>query len=199
MDGFGTDIGIIILAATNRPDILDSALLRPGRFDRQISIDKPDLKGRAAIFRVHLKPLKLAADVDETKLATQTAGFAGAEIMNVCNEAALIAARRNKEMVDMADFQAAVDRVIGGLEKKNKVISDHEKQIVAYHEAGHAISGWFLEHVDPLVKVSIVPRGVAALGYAQYLPKDQYLYTTETNDKHDVYDIGWTCSRGYYF
>lgn len=179
MDGFGTDIGIIILAATNRPDILDSALLRPGRFDRQISIDKPDLKGRAAIFRVHLKPLKLAADVDETKLATQTAGFAGAEIMNVCNEAALIAARRNKEMVDMIDFQAAVDRVIGGLEKKNKVISDHEKQIVAYHEAGHAIAGWFLEHVDPLVKVSIVPRGVAALGYAQYLPKDQYLYTTE--------------------
>ncbi|MES2656432.1 MAG: ATP-dependent zinc metalloprotease FtsH [Bacteroidota bacterium] len=179
MDGFGTDIGIIILAATNRPDILDSALLRPGRFDRQISIDKPDLKGRAAIFRVHLKPLKLANDVEETKLATQTAGFAGAEIMNVCNEAALIAARRNKEMVDMSDFQAAIDRVIGGLEKKNKVISDHEKQIVAYHEAGHAIAGWFLEHVDPLVKVSIVPRGVAALGYAQYLPKDQYLYTTE--------------------
>jgi cell division protease FtsH len=179
MDGFGTDIGIIILAATNRPDILDSALLRPGRFDRQISIDKPDLKGRAAIFRVHLKPLKLADDVDGTKLATQTAGFAGAEIMNVCNEAALIAARRNKEMVDMLDFQAAVDRVIGGLEKKNKVISDHEKQIVAYHEAGHAIAGWYLEHVDPLVKVSIVPRGVAALGYAQYLPKDQYLYTTE--------------------
>jgi cell division protease FtsH len=179
MDGFGTNIGIIILAATNRPDILDSALLRPGRFDRQISIDKPDLKGRAAIFRVHLKPLKLASDIDETKLATQTAGFAGAEIMNVCNEAALIAARRNKEVVDVSDFQAAIDRVIGGLEKKNKVISDHEKQIVAYHEAGHAIAGWFLEHVDPLVKVSIVPRGVAALGYAQYLPKDQYLYTTE--------------------
>ncbi|MCF8429219.1 MAG: ATP-dependent zinc metalloprotease FtsH [Bacteroidia bacterium] len=179
MDGFGTNIGIIILAATNRPDILDSALLRPGRFDRQISIDKPDLKGRAAIFRVHLKPLKLAVDVDETKLATQTAGFAGAEIMNVCNEAALIAARRNKQLVDGSDFQAAIDRVIGGLEKKNKVISDHEKQIVAYHEAGHAIAGWFLEHVDPLVKVSIVPRGVAALGYAQYLPKDQYLYTTE--------------------
>ena len=179
MDGFGTNIGIIILAATNRPDILDSALLRPGRFDRQISIDKPDLKGRAAIFRVHLKPLKLAGDIDETKLATQTAGFAGAEIMNVCNEAALIAARRNKEVIDVSDFQAAIDRVIGGLEKKNKVISDQEKQIVAYHEAGHAIAGWFLEHVDPLVKVSIVPRGVAALGYAQYLPKDQYLYTTE--------------------
>jgi len=179
MDGFGTNIGIIILAATNRPDILDSALLRPGRFDRQISIDKPDLKGRAAIFRVHLKPLKLASDIDETKLATQTAGFAGAEIMNVCNEAALIAARRNKEVVDVSDFQAAIDRVIGGLEKKNKVISDQEKEIVAYHEAGHAIAGWFLEHVDPLVKVSIVPRGVAALGYAQYLPKDQYLYTTE--------------------
>ena len=179
MDGFGPNIGIIILAATNRPDILDSALLRPGRFDRQISIDKPDLKGRAAIFRVHLKPLKLASDIDETKLATQTAGFAGAEIMNVCNEAALIAARRNKEVVDVSDFQAAIDRVIGGLEKKNKVISNHEKEIVAYHEAGHAIAGWFLEHVDPLVKVSIVPRGVAALGYAQYLPKDQYLYTTE--------------------
>lgn len=179
MDGFSTDIGIIILAATNRPDILDPALLRPGRFDRQISIDKPDLKGRAAIFKVHLKPIKRADDVDENKLATQTAGFAGAEIMNVCNEAALIAARGNKNKVDMNDFQAAIDRVIGGLEKKNKVISDEEKQIIAYHEAGHAISGWFLEHVDPLVKVSIVPRGVAALGYAQYLPKDQYLYTTE--------------------
>jgi cell division protease FtsH len=179
MDGFGTDSGVIILAATNRPDILDSALMRPGRFDRQISIDAPDLKGREHIFKVHLKPLKLDAEVDPKKLSVQTPGFAGADIMNVCNEAALIAARKNKTAVDMQDFQDAIDRVIGGLEKKSKIISPEEKKIVAYHEAGHAIAGWFLEHVDPLVKVSIVPRGVAALGYAQYLPKDQYLYTTE--------------------
>ncbi|MBE9584915.1 ATP-dependent zinc metalloprotease FtsH [Mucilaginibacter sp. JRF] len=179
MDGFGTDSGIIILAATNRPDVLDSALLRPGRFDRQVSIDKPDLVGREQIFKVHLKPVKLAAGVDAKKLSAQTPGFAGAEIANVCNEAALIAARKNKEAVDMQDFQDAIDRVIGGLEKKNKIISPEEKRIVAYHEAGHAIAGWFLEHADPLVKVSIVPRGVAALGYAQYLPKEQFLYTTE--------------------
>jgi len=179
MDGFGTDSGIIILAATNRPDVLDTALLRPGRFDRQVSIDKPDLVGREQIFKVHLKPIKLAAGVDAKKLSAQTPGFAGAEIANVCNEAALIAARKNKEAVDMQDFQDAVDRVIGGLEKKNKIISPEEKRIVAYHEAGHAIAGWYLEHADPLVKVSIVPRGVAALGYAQYLPKEQFLYTTE--------------------
>ncbi len=179
MDGFGTDSGVIIIAATNRPDVLDSALLRPGRFDRQISIDKPDLNGREQIFRVHLKPLKLSADVDPKKLSAQTPGFAGAEIANVCNEAALIAARKDKTAVDMQDFQDAIDRVIGGLEKKNKIISPEEKRIVAYHEAGHAISGWFLEHADPLVKVSIVPRGIAALGYAQYLPKEQFLYTTE--------------------
>ncbi len=179
MDGFGTDSGIIILAATNRPDVLDSALLRPGRFDRQVSIDKPDLVGREQIFKVHLKPVKLADGVDAKKLSAQTPGFAGAEIANVCNEAALIAARKNKEAVDMQDFQDAIDRVIGGLEKKNKIISPEEKRIVAYHEAGHAIAGWFLEHADPLVKVSIVPRGVAALGYAQYLPKEQFLYTTE--------------------
>lgn len=179
MDGFGTDSGIIIMAATNRPDVLDSALLRPGRFDRQISIDKPDLTGREQIFKVHLKPLKLADGVDAKKLSAQTPGFAGAEIANVCNEAALIAARRDKTAIDMHDFQDAIDRVIGGLEKKNKIISPEEKRIVAYHEAGHAIAGWFLEHADPLVKVSIVPRGVAALGYAQYLPKEQFLYTTE--------------------
>lgn len=179
MDGFGTDSGIIILAATNRPDVLDSALMRPGRFDRQVSIDKPDLNGREQIFKVHLLPIKTAADVDAKKLSAQTPGFAGAEIANVCNEAALIAARKNKEAVDMLDFQDAVDRVIGGLEKKNKIISPEEKKIVAFHEAGHAIAGWFLEHADPLVKVSIVPRGVAALGYAQYLPKEQFLYTTE--------------------
>ncbi|MDI9882169.1 ATP-dependent zinc metalloprotease FtsH [Flectobacillus longus] len=179
MDGFATDSGIIIMAATNRPDVLDSALLRPGRFDRQISVDKPDIVGREAIFKVHLKPLKLAADVDPKELSAQTPGFAGAEIANVCNEAALIAARRGKTAVDMKDFQEAMDRVIGGLEKKNKLISPEEKKIVAYHEAGHAIAGWFLEHANPLVKVTIVPRGIAALGYAQYLPKEQFLYRTE--------------------
>lgn len=179
MDGFATDSGVIILAATNRPDVLDSALLRPGRFDRQISIDKPDVVGREAIFKVHLKPIKLDASVDPKKLSAQTPGFAGAEIANVCNEAALIAARRDKKAVDMQDFQDAIDRVIGGLEKKTKIISPEEKKIVAYHEAGHAVAGWFLEHADPLVKVSIVPRGVAALGYAQYLPKEQFLYQTE--------------------
>ena len=180
MDGFGTDSGVIIMAATNRPDILDSALMRPGRFDRQITVDRPDLQGREEIFKVHLGPLtKLSSDVDAHKLALQTPGFAGAEIANVCNEAALIAARHNKEAVDMQDFQDAIDRVIGGLEKKNKIISPEEKAIVAYHEAGHAIAGWYLPHADPLLKVSIVPRGVAALGYAQYLPKEQYLYRTE--------------------
>jgi cell division protease FtsH len=179
MDGFATDSGVIILAATNRPDVLDSALLRPGRFDRQISIDKPDIVGREAIFKTHLKPIKMDPTVDPRKLAAQTPGFAGAEIANVCNEAALIAARRDKKAVDMQDFQDAIDRVIGGLEKKNKIISPEEKKIVAFHEAGHAVAGWFLEHADPLVKVSIVPRGVAALGYAQYLPKEQFLYQTE--------------------
>jgi cell division protease FtsH len=177
MDGFGSDTGVIIMAATNRPDVLDSALLRAGRFDRQISVDRPDIKGREAIFAVHLKSLTINETVDVHKLANQTPGFVGADIMNVCNEAALIAARKNKKAVDMSDFQDAIDRVIGGLEKKNKIISPEEKKIVAYHEAGHAVSAWFLEHASPLVKVSIVPRGVAALGYAQYLPKEQYLYT----------------------
>lgn len=179
MDGFNTDSGVILMAATNRPDVLDNALLRPGRFDRQIAVDRPDLKEREAIFRVHLQKIVKAPELDVKKLAAQTPGFVGADIMNVCNEAALIAARHNKNAVDMQDFQDAVDRVIGGLEKKNKIISPEEKKIVAYHECGHAIAGWFLEHTDPLVKVSIVPRGVAALGYAQYLPKEQYLYTYE--------------------
>ena len=179
MDGFATDSGVIILAATNRPDVLDNALLRPGRFDRQISIDKPDKNGREAIFKVHLKPLKLSKEVESKKLSAQTPGFAGAEIANVCNEAALIAARKNKKAVDMEDFESAIDRVIGGLEKKNKIISPEEKKIVAYHEAGHAVAGWYLEHANPLVKVSIVPRGLAALGYAQYLPKEQFLHQTE--------------------
>lgn len=177
MDGFSGDSGIIVLAATNRPDVLDTALLRPGRFDRQISIDIPDVKGREKIFDVHLKPIKKSSDLNITKLAVQTPGFAGADIANVCNEAALIAARKGKEEVDMSDFNDAIDRVIGGLEKKNKIISPEEKKVIAFHEAGHAICGWFLEHAHPLIKVSIVPRGVAALGYAQYLPKEQYLYT----------------------
>src|SRR3984893_2812476 len=179
MGGFGGDSGIMVLAATNRPDVLDTALLRPGRFDRQISIDKPDLKGREAIFKVHLKPIKISSKLDIHKLAEQTPGFAGADIANVCNEAALIAARKGKDNVEMEDFQDAVDRVIGGLEKKNKIISPDEKRIIAYHEAGHAICGWYLEHAYPLLKVTIVPRGVAALGYAQYTPKEQYLYNTD--------------------
>lgn len=179
MDGFGGDTGIIILAATNRPDVLDSALLRPGRFDRQISIDKPDVKGRETIFKVHLLPIKISEKLDLHKLAELTPGFAGADIANVCNEAALIAARKGKDSVEMIDFQDAIDRVIGGLEKKNKIIAPHEKSIIAYHEAGHAVCGWFLEHAYPLLKVTIVPRGTAALGYAQYTPTEQYLYNTD--------------------
>lgn len=167
------------MAATNRPDVLDSALMRPGRFDRQIGIDLPDLKGREQIFNVHIKHIKIGEDVSPAQLSEMTPGFAGADIANVCNEAALIAARRNKTSIDMDDFNYALDRVIGGLEKKNKIISPHEKEIIAYHEAGHAICGWFLEHASPLVKVTIVPRGVGTLGYAQYLPKDEYITRTE--------------------
>lgn len=179
MDGFGTNSGVIIMAATNRPDVLDPALLRPGRFDRQITVDRPDVNGREAIFKVHLRNIRTAEDVNARHLAEQTPGFAGAEIANIANEAALIAARHDKSKVDSKDFQDAIDRVIGGLEKKNKIISKEEKEIVAWHEAGHAAVGWFLPHAAPLVKVSIVPRGVAALGYAQYLPKEQYLYTKQ--------------------
>jgi len=179
MDGFSTDKGVILMAATNRPDVLDTALLRPGRFDRQIGIDRPDLKGREAIFKVHLKNIKTGGDMRADVLAEMTPGFAGAEIANVCNEAALIAARRNKREVDMDDFNYALDRVIGGLEKKNKIIAPKEKKIIAYHEAGHALCGWFLEHASPLVKVTIVPRGIGTLGYAQYLPKEEYITRTE--------------------
>lgn len=179
MDGFSGETGVIIIAATNRPDVLDKALLRPGRFDRQIAIDRPDLKGREQIFKVHMKDIKVSDQVDPHRLAAQTPGFVGADIANICNEAALLAARKGKTEIEMKDFQDAIDRVIGGLEKKNKLIAPDEKRIVAFHEAGHALCGWFLEHAHPLVKVTIVPRGVAALGYAQYLPKDQYLYSTE--------------------
>lgn len=199
MDGFATDIGIIILAATNRPDVLDSALLRPGRFDRQISIDRPDLVGREAIFKVHLVPIKVSQSLDIHKLAEQTPGFAGADIANVCNEAALIAARKGKNAVDMADFQDAIDRVIGGLEKKNKIILPEEKEIIAYHEAGHAICGWFLEHAYPLLKVTIVPRGTAALGYAQYTPKEQYLYNTDQLLDQICMTLGGRASESIFF
>ena len=199
MDGFGTDAGIIVLAATNRPDVLDTALLRPGRFDRQITIDKPDVKGREAIFKVHLKPIKISEKLDVHKLAEQTPGFAGADIANVCNEAALIAARKGKEAVDMHDFQDAVDRVIGGLEKKNKIISPDEKKIIAYHEAGHAICGWYLEHAYPLLKVTIVPRGTAALGYAQYTPKEQYLYNTDQLNDQICMTLGGRASEDIFF
>jgi AFG3 family protein len=199
MDGFSTDIGIIILAATNRPDVLDSALLRPGRFDRQITIDRPDLVGREAIFKVHLLPIKISQSLDVHKLAEQTPGFAGADIANVCNEAALIAARKGKEAVDMSDFQDAIDRVIGGLEKKNKIILPEEKEIIAYHEAGHAICGWFLEHAYPLLKVTIVPRGTAALGYAQYTPKEQYLYNTDQLLDQICMTLGGRASETIFF
>ena len=199
MDGFGTDLGIIILAATNRPDVLDSALLRPGRFDRQISIDRPDLVGREAIFKVHLQPIKISQTLDIHKLAEQTPGFAGADIANVCNEAALIAARKGKEAVDMSDFQDAIDRVIGGLEKRNKIISPEEKEIIAYHEAGHAICGWYLEHAYPLLKVTVVPRGTAALGYAQYTPKEQYLYNTDQLMDQICMTLGGRASEEIFF
>jgi len=178
MDGFGTNSGVIILAATNRADILDKALLRAGRFDRQISVELPDLKEREAIFKVHLRPIKLAEGFDVAFLAKQTPGFSGADIANVCNEAALIAARRNKETVEKQDFLDAIDRIIGGLEKKNKIISLEEKKTIAYHEAGHATVSWLLEHASPLLKVTIIPRG-KALGAAWYLPEERSISTRE--------------------
>jgi len=178
MDGFGTNTGVIILAATNRADVLDRALLRPGRFDRQIFVDMPDVHGRKEIFKVHLKPLKLAGDLDIDFLARQTPGFSGADIANICNEAALIAARRNKKQVEKQDFMDAVDRVIAGLEKKSKIITDREKKVIAYHEAGHATVSWLLEHASPLVKVTIVPRG-RSLGAAWYLPEERQITTKE--------------------
>jgi len=185
MDGFNSDKGVIIMAATNRPDVLDSALLRPGRFDRQILIDKPDLNGRVKVLEVHAAKLTLSEEIDLKVLASQTPGFAGAELANLCNEAALLAARRDKKVVEMEDFQDAIERVVAGLEKKNKLISPNERKIVAYHESGHAIVGWFLEYTDPVLKVSIVPRGFAALGYTLQTPlEDRFLMTVEElNDK----------------
>ncbi|KAL7136438.1 hypothetical protein ABFS83_10G031000 [Erythranthe nasuta] len=181
MDGFGTTAGVVVLAGTNRPDILDKALLRPGRFDRQITIDKPDIKGRDQILRIYLSKLKLDQEPSfySQRLAALTPGFAGADIANVCNEAALIAARTESKLITMQHFEAAIDRVIGGLEKKNRVISKLERRTVAYHESGHAVAGWFLEHAEPLLKVTIVPRGTAALGFAQYVPNENLLMTKE--------------------
>ncbi len=178
MDGFGTNSGVILIAATNRADVLDRALMRPGRFDRQIFVDMPDLNERMAIFKVHLKPLKMHIDVDVEFLARQTPGFSGADIANICNEAALIAARKKKTAVEKQDFLDAVDRVIGGLEKKNKIITVEEKRAIAYHEAGHATVSWLVEHASPLVKVTIVPRG-RSLGAAWYLPDERHLTTAE--------------------
>ncbi len=178
MDGFGTNSGVIVLAATNRADILDKALMRAGRFDRQIYVELPDLNGRREIFEVHMRGLKLGKDVDKEFLAKQTPGFSGADIANVCNEAALIAARRNKESIEKQDFLDAIDRIVGGLEKKNSVITPSEKKVIAFHEAGHATTSWMLEHAHPLVKVTIVPRG-KALGAAWYLPDERQITTKE--------------------
>lgn len=178
MDGFGTNSGVIILAATNRADILDKALMRAGRFDRQINVDLPELKEREEIFEVHLKKLKLADNFDKSFLAKQTPGFSGADIANVCNEAALIAARRNKESIEKQDFLDAIDRIIGGLEKRSKIISPQEKRTIAFHEAGHATVSWLLPHANPLLKVTIIPRG-RALGAAWYLPEERQITTTE--------------------
>ncbi|XP_010893690.1 AFG3-like protein 2 isoform X2 [Esox lucius] len=182
MDGFNTATNVVVLAGTNRPDILDPALMRPGRFDRQIYIGHPDIKGRSSIFKVHLRPLKMDAEMNKEalarKMAALTPGFSGADIANVCNEAALIAARHLADSINQKHFEQAIERVIGGLEKKSQVLQPEEKKTVAYHEAGHAVAGWYLEHADPLLKVSIIPRG-KGLGYAQYLPKEQYLYTKE--------------------
>jgi AFG3 family protein len=183
MDGFGTGTGVVVLAGTNRADILDPALTRPGRFDRTISIDKPDISDRKEIFTVHLKPIKLAdnLDVDSVagRMASLTPGFAGSDIANICNEAAIYAARRKSSFVEMCDFEAATERVIGGLAKNNNLMGEKEKRTVALHESGHAIAGWFLKNADPLLKVSIVPRSNGALGFAQYLPEEMALHSRE--------------------
>lgn len=200
MDGFNTTTNVVVLAGTNRPDVLDPALLRPGRFDRQIYLPPPDIKGRASIFRVHLKPLKTSLDIDQLarKMAARTPGFTGADVANVCNEAALIAARYLASEVDFNHFEQAIERVIAGLEKKTLVIQPEEKKVIAYHEAGHAIVGWFLRYADPLMKVSIIPRG-KGLGYAQYLPKEQHLYTTEELFDRMCMTLGGRASEEVFF
>ncbi|CAL1695325.1 unnamed protein product [Somion occarium] len=204
MDGFNTTEHVVVLAGTNRPDVLDPALMRPGRFDRHIAIDRPDVSGRKGIFLVHLKPLRLSPRLPELetfahKLAVLTPGFSGADIANVCNESALHAARKGHECVEESDFESAIERVIVGLERKSRVLSPDEKKTVAYHEAGHAICGWFLEHADPLLKVSIIPRGVGALGYAQYLPADRYLLSTPQMMDRICMTLGGRVSEEIFF
>ncbi|XP_015923521.1 mitochondrial inner membrane m-AAA protease component AFG3L2 [Parasteatoda tepidariorum] len=200
MDGFNTTTNVVVLAATNRVDILDHALLRPGRFDRQIFVPAPDIKGRASIFKVHLQPLKTLIDKMDLsrKMAALTPGFTGADIANVCNEAALIAARDLNESIKMPHFEQAIERVVAGMEKKTNVLQVEEKRTVAYHEAGHAVAGWFLEHADPLLKVSIIPRG-KGLGYAQYLPKEQYLYSKEQLFDRMCMTLGGRVSEQIFF
>jgi len=200
MDGFNTTTNVVVLAATNRVDILDSALMRPGRFDRQIFCPAPDIKGRASIFKVHLKELKTGLDKEDLarKMAALTPGFTGADIANVCNEAALIAARDLHDTIVLIHFEQAIERVVAGMEKKTQVLGPEEKKTVAYHEAGHAVAGWFLEHADPLLKVSIIPRG-KGLGYAQYLPKEQYLYTREQLLDRMCMTLGGRCSEHIFF
>jgi len=198
MDGFGTNMGVIILAATNRADILDRALLRAGRFDRQIHVELPDLNEREAIFKVHLRPIKLEKGFEAAFLAKQTPGFSGADIANVCNESALIAARKNKTVVERQDFLDAIDRIVGGLERKNKIISMVEKKTIAYHEAGHATVSWLLEHASPLLKVTIIPRG-RALGAAWYLPEERQITTTEQLLDEMAYALGGRASEQLIF
>jgi len=200
MDGFSSSANVVVLAGTNRPDVLDPALMRPGRFDRQIHLPPPDIKGRVSIFKVHLRPLKYELDENEVarKLSALTPGFTGADIANVCNEAALIAARHLSKVIDLKHFEAAIERVIGGLEKKTQVLQPDEKRTVAYHEAGHAVAGWFLENADPLLKVSIIPRG-KGLGYAQYLPKEQYLYSKEQLFDRMCMTLGGRVSEEIFF
>ncbi|KAL0951358.1 hypothetical protein HGRIS_008062 [Hohenbuehelia grisea] len=204
MDGFGTQEHIVVLAGTNRPDVLDPALMRPGRFDRHIAIDRPDVSGRKGIFLVHLKPLRLNKSLHDVaalaqKLAVLTPGFSGADIANVCNEAALHAARRASDSIESVDFDTAIERVIVGLERKSRRLSPEEKNTVAYHEAGHAVCGWFLEHADPLLKVSIIPRGTGALGYAQYLPPDRYLLSTPQMADRICMTLGGRVSEEIFF
>ncbi|KAJ2943349.1 hypothetical protein O0L34_g12156 [Tuta absoluta] len=200
MDGFNTATNVVVLAATNRVDVLDKALLRPGRFDRQIFVPAPDIKGRASIFKVHLVPLKTSLNKENLarKLAAYTPGFTGADIANVCNEAALITARELAKDISMKHFEKAIERVIAGMEKKTNVLQPDERKIVAYHEAGHAVAGWFLQHADPLLKVSIIPRG-KGLGYAQYLPKEQYLYTKEQLFDRMCMTLGGRVSEELFF
>ncbi|XP_022815199.1 AFG3-like protein 2 [Spodoptera litura] len=200
MDGFNTTTNVVVLAATNRVDILDKALLRPGRFDRQIFVPAPDIKGRASIFKVHLSPLKTTIDKEKLarKMAALTPGFTGADIANVCNEAALIAARELAHDITMKNFEQAIERVVAGMEKKSNVLQPDERKIVAYHEAGHAVAGWFLKHADPLLKVSIIPRG-KGLGYAQYLPKEQYLYSKEQLFDRMCMTLGGRVSEEIFF